>query len=312
MKLPTVDPVPSWKSFLAIGIISLVFSLFLRESLSDRSLIYHFFHLLGWGSILFGISWWLRQNNVRFLGVILYPYLLFALLALLLFSYFPEVSPFVYWTGWLLASLTTTILYKLREIRFQWRKATANFYREIALLVSANLLIGCWFQSYHIFQSWLDEYPALANISLSHSAFVIPVGDEEIPSLAATIILGRLEAIAQEKANGKPWSQVESWVLQVRTEKNQLKQDSQLEIMIPNLRIRQYWLPQISAQKNENGYPIKLQATWQGPNATGEGYAWYKSCTIEPISPNPPNDQVENTGQLRCDREIQYESLASN
>jgi hypothetical protein len=250
----------------------------------------------------------LRQNNLRFLGVVLYPYLLFSLFGLLLFSYFPQVSPFVYWFGWLLASLTTAAIYKLREIQFQWREASANFYREMALLISGNLLIGCWFQSYHVFQSWIDEYPALANANISRSAFVVSVGGEKFPDLDATIIVGRLEAIAQNKTNGQPWSQVQSWVSQVRTEKNQFKQDSQLQTMLPDARSSQYWLPQISAQKVNNNYQIKLQATWQGPNASGEGYAWVKNCTIEQISLENTNNQAEVIGQLRCDTNINYES----
>lgn len=282
--------------------------MFLQESLDDRSLVYHVFNLLGWGSILFGISWWLRQNNLRFLGVILYPYLLFALVGLFLFSYFPQVSPFVYWFGWLLASLATAATYKLREIQFQWRQASVDFYREMALLISGNLLVGCWFQSYHVFQSWINEYPALTNINVYRSAFVVRIGDEKVPSLVPTIILGRLEAIAQDRANGQPWSQVQSWISQVRTKTNQLKQDSQLQTLLPDKRSREYWLPQISAQKVNNNYQIKLQATWQGPNASGKGYAWVKNCTIEQVSLENTNNQAEIIGQLRCDT-VQYESF---
>lgn len=309
MKFPTFNPEPSWKSFLAIGFAFLGFSLLLREGYSDRTLVYHFFYLLGWGSILFGLSWWLRQNELRFLGVILYPYLLFALLALLLFSYFPQVSPFVFWMGWLFASLTTATIYKFRDIQFQWRQASVRFYREIALLVSANLLIGCWFQSYHVFQSWIDKYPALANADISRSAFVVRIGGDKVPDLVATIVVGRLEAIAQDKVNGKPWSQVQSWISQVRTENNQIQQDSQLPSMLPDSPRSKYWLPQITAQKAENSYKIKLKATWQGPNSSGEGYAWVKSCTIEPIPPETTTNEAENIGQLRCNADWQYESF---
>ncbi|MEM8602358.1 MAG: DUF5357 family protein [Cyanobacteria bacterium P01_H01_bin.121] len=170
----------------------------------------------------------------------------------------------------------------------------------ISILVLSNLLLIAWILFFYHTQDWLLRYPALYQENFSDSRFVTPVGFRtDAPNRGAEI----LEVMAGEvrrQNQGRPRSEVERWLLQLReaspanstanaavpTAGAQFSQqvldrlrelDEQEHPGYSDQNLWQLAIADITAPE----YTVVLEVQWQGPSSGLRGYTMTQSCRIQ-------------------------------
>jgi hypothetical protein len=230
-------------------------------------------------------------------GFFLGPWITGALICLFLFGGLTDNMGRQGFVLWPLISATIAILpefiqfgptYKLPDDRGK-RQASIQ---KIALIVLSNLVLSCWLQFCFATQSWLDAYPSITTTDVSRSSFVVKLDPSQTTPKGVNI-LNQAGFLLQEEMNGRSWSWVERWLLNVDQQTASMQQT--IMTQLPKVEENELWqLKGRVAAGTE--YTLRLFAIWQGPTADEKGYYLTKDCYITKVAGNrlPPGQSAKS------------------
>lgn len=275
----------SWQTLLWISIFSWAMSL-----LPAREWIQGFIATCAWFFLIPGIHWFMHEEKFKVFdltlnikkgltigGVFLGPWITGALVCTLLFSGLPEEERTrIALLSWPPISAVIAALPKFIGMGPKYKTPDPAARQDLVILLLSNLLLSCWFQLFFLTQSWLVDYPSLLTEDLSKSAFVIKFVDNPAASRGVTI-LEQAEVVLKEQLEGRSWSQVERWLLDLEPQVQQL--EDVVMTRISPVKENSLWHLQGQVLPRTE-YQMQLMAVWQGPSADGTGYYLMKSCQI--------------------------------
>jgi hypothetical protein len=181
--------------------------------------------------------------------------------------------------------------------------------QRITVLVASCMVLSCWIQFYFVMDNWLKQYPSLLADDFQRSTFVIRMEDAEKVPENGVLILDRLQPIVEAELVGKPWSQVERWLLDAKTQVGNLGQQ------VTNKTLAKYeekelWNIEPRVVNTQSGYILDLLSIWEGPTSNPKGYYLKKSCRIEPVAGSINNSNTtaslandkSTIAEIECDR----------
>ncbi len=182
--------------------------------------------------------------------------------------------------------------------------------QKITVLVASSMVLSCWIQFYFVMDYWLKQYPSLLADDFQRSTFVVRTDKAEKIPENGVLILDRLQPIVEAELAGKPWSQVERWLLDAKTQVGNLG-NQVINKTLAKYEEKELWRiePRVVNTKS-GGYILDLLSIWEGPSSNPKGYYLKKSCRIEPVagSINNPNttvslsDNKSTVAEIECDR----------
>ena len=281
LKPPKPD---SWQTLLLISVFSWAMAL-LPESLFLQG----FIATCAWFFLIPGIHWFLHEEKFKFFGstidvkkgltingIWLGPWITGALVCMLLFSELPDNRLSLGFICWPPISAMIAALPKFIAIGPKYKTPDPAGRQELVILLLTNLLLSCWFQLFFVTQSWLNDYPSLLTQDFKRSAFVVKFASNRSQSRGAAI-LDQAETIVREQLDGKPWSQAERWLFDLKPSMRQV--EATVMEQLPPVKENELWhLDGQVLPRTE--YQLQMMAVWQGPSADGSGYYVMKPCQI--------------------------------
>ncbi|XHX77531.1 MAG: DUF5357 family protein [Stenomitos frigidus ULC029] len=275
----------SWQTLLWISIFSWAMSL-----LPVSEWIQGFIATCAWFFLIPGIHWFMHEEKFKVFdltldikkgltigGLYLAPWITGALICILLFSGLPEEERTrIALLSWPPISAIIASLPKFIAIGPKYKTPDPPARQDIVILLLANLLLSCWFQLFFLTQSWLLDYPSLLTEDLSKSAFVVRFANNAASSRGVTI-LEQAETVLKEQLDGRSWSQVERWLLELEPQVQQLEEV--VMTRISSVKENDLWHLQGRVLPRTE-YQMQMMAVWQGPSADGSGYHLMKSCQL--------------------------------
>jgi Family of unknown function (DUF5357) len=278
----------SWQTLLWISIFSWAMAL-----LPESVFVQAFIATCAWFFLIPGIHWFLHEEKFKIFDLTinvkksltindiwLGPWITGALVCMLLFSELPENRISVGFICWPPISAIIAALPKFIAIGPHYKTPDPAGRQELVILLLTNLLLSCWFQLFFLTQSWLVDYPSLLTEDLSRSAFVVKFASNRPPSRGITI-LDQAETIVREQLDGKPWSQAERWLFDLKPSMQQV--EATVMEQLPPVKENELW--RLDGQVlPRTEYQLQMMAVWQGPSSDGSGYYVMKPCQITRVS----------------------------
>lgn len=277
----------SWQTLLWISVFSWAMSL-----LPESVFIQGFIATCAWFFLIPGIHWFLHEEKLKVFdltinvkkdltinGIWLGPWITGALVCMLLSSGLLDNRTSVAFIGWAPISAIIAALPKFIAMGPKYKTPEPPARQELVILLLTNLLLSCWFQLFFLTQSWLVDYPSLLTEDLSKSAFVVKLASNRPPS-RGIMVLDQAETIVREQLDGRPWSQVERWLYDLKPQMQQV--ETTVMSRLSPVKENELWhlygqvLPRTE-------YQLQMAAVWQGPSAGGSGYYLMKPCQITRI-----------------------------
>jgi Family of unknown function (DUF5357) len=285
LKPPKPD---SWQTLLLISIFSWAMAL-----LPESVFVQAFIATCAWFFLIPGVHWFLHEEKFKFFGstinvkkgltindIWLGPWITGALVCMLLFSELPENRISVGFICWPPISAIIAALPKFIAIGPHYKTPDPGKRQELVILLLTNLLLSCWFQLFFVTQSWLIDYPSLLTQDFSRSAFVVKFASNRSQSRGVTI-LDQAETIVREQLDGKPWSQAERWLFDLKPSMQQV--EATVMEQLPPVKENELWHLDGQVLPGTE-YQLQMMAVWQGPSADGSGYYVMKPCQITRMS----------------------------
>jgi hypothetical protein len=298
----------SWLTVIYLSLFSWLMSL-LGRSLGASTITVGIMTTLSWIFLAVGIGWALEANQVKFFGLSLAPWVAGAIVCIFLFGSWGDnwLQPAL--ITWPLISFAVVAVPNLLSWELQYKKPTAPVRQQLVLLFFLSLLLSSWFQFYFRIQNWLQAYPSLVADTVEESNFVYRIPGQTLPLSAGVTHLTEAEMIIKAELDGKPWSWVERWLLNVEGQEQAIQQKIQ-----QNQRSSpedDLWRFEIQPFSNGPGYTLELRAIWTGPTAEKSGYYLEKSCQVMPVgqasaygSPTPGSVVPTQWARVTCDLEV--------
>lgn len=181
--------------------------------------------------------------------------------------------------------------------------------QKITVLVASSMVLSCWIQFYFVMDNWLKQYPSLLADDFQRSTFVVRMDKAEKIPENGVLILDRLQPIVEAELAGKPWSQVERWLLDAKTQVGKLG-NQVINKTLAKYEEKELWRVEPRVVNTKSGYILDLLSIWEGPTSNPKGYYLKKSCRIEPVagSINNPNTTASlasdksTVAEIECDR----------
>ena len=272
----------SWQTFIALCVFSVIVAAMTNPPV--QTIIANF----GWLFLLIGVWWFTYDSTVKkkltFNGLFVGPWIVGVIVCLWLFGSWngaPTPASFISWPPvsaliWSIPRFIKTDPDKKTPI---YTVPTPADRQDIVLMLLSNLVISCWFQLHFLLQDWLAAYPSIRSDDFSRSAFVVELYPQSQPDTQGINLLDAAEQSLKTRLEGKPWAEIERWLSpeQLNQEISKLAADAHTKM--PLLSESDLWdlrgrvLP-------DTQYTLELQAIWQGPSATTEGYYITKACQI--------------------------------
>ncbi|HBL12070.1 MAG TPA: hypothetical protein DD379_11795 [Cyanobacteria bacterium UBA11162] len=290
----------SWQTLIMLSLFS-VFMAWLATGLM-RDLLAHF----GCIFLILGVYWGTTANKALRIGdVPLSPWITGAITSIYIFRAFVgELSPKAL-IAWPLISAVIAALPPCLDENFKPKIPPKEKRQNLALLLTSQLILSCWFQFYFVVQNWLMEYPTLLTDNFRQSAFVVQVGTP--PSVArlprGVSILDLTTSKLQKELNNKPWSDVERILLPQEREKlfNQISVQVKEQIASTRIKEDEFWQVEYKNPSiRGSGYNLELQALWQGPRSQSEPYFITKSCQITPVN-RQRGEEMFQVSLVKCE-----------
>lgn len=170
--------------------------------------------------------------------------------------------------------------------------------QKIIILIASSMVISSWLQLIFVVNRWYQEYPSLQSEDIQRT-FVVRIAPLNQISRNGAVILEQLEPRIKQQIAGRPWSEVEQWLLEASQRVSNLGRQTIQNSKLRELEERFLWRvePRIYNLKS-GGYRLDLLSIWTGPSLTGRGYYLSKSCQIEPIAKSRSNSTSNNTNNL--------------
>jgi hypothetical protein len=173
--------------------------------------------------------------------------------------------------------------------------------QKIIILLAWSMLISCWLQFYFVLDQWLKEYPSLSAQNFQRSTFVIRLEPKSKTPQNGNLILNKMQPLVEEKIFGKPWSEVEKWLIEANQQLENLGKD----VIYKNLEQydeKRLWGIEPRVVNVKSGYRLDILTIWTGPTANRRGFYLQKSCLIQPVAAvNKPENQ-NAVAEIECDR----------
>lgn len=113
------------------------------------------------------------------------------------------------------------------------------------------------------------------------------------------MILDKLQPQVEAQIAGRPWSQVERWLLDANTQVGTLGKRV-IEKNLADYEEKDLWRVEPRVVNLKSGYKLDLLSIWTGPSSNPRGYYLRKSCQIEPVvSAKNPNEKV-TIAEIQC------------
>ncbi|MBH8552851.1 DUF5357 domain-containing protein [Nostocaceae cyanobacterium CENA357] len=183
--------------------------------------------------------------------------------------------------------------------------------QRITVLVASCMVLSCWIQFYFVMDNWLKQYPSLLTDDFQRSTFVIRMEDAKKVKVPenGVLILDRLQPIVEAELAGQPWSQVERWLLDAKTQVGKLGQQV-IDKNLAKFEEKELWSIEPRVVNTKSGYILDLLSIWEGPTSNPKGYYLKKSCRIEPVAGSITNPNTtaslsndkSTIAEIECDR----------
>jgi drug/metabolite transporter superfamily protein YnfA len=279
----------SWQTLIFLSIFSvLVASLTTQEPPQIAQRIVSSF---GWIFLILGVWWFIYEKEVKskltVYGLFIGPWIVGALICVYLFGTIegrpiPTETAFISWAP------ISTIVWAIPKFISSDKKTKSPVYanpnaakrQDIILVLLANLMMSCWFQFYFQLGDWMSDsqYPSLRTDDFTRSAFVWrPQRFDRSAALSSgNEILTVAAAQVKDRLEGKPWSEVERWLLQLDDEMPSLRQE--VRDRLPKAAENDLW--NLDAQVLSDAYNLQLRAVWRGPSSRAGGYQLTRTCRV--------------------------------
>jgi Family of unknown function (DUF5357) len=181
--------------------------------------------------------------------------------------------------------------------------------QKIIILVASSMLLSCWIQFYFVMDKWLQEYPSLLADNFKRSTFVVRIEEGDKVPKNGILILDKLQPFVEEQIGGSPWSEVERWLIDAKSEVGKLGKQV-LDKNLGKYEEKELWRVEPRVVNIKSGYRLDLLSIWTGPSSNPRGYYFKKSCRIEPVAAST-KDVKTNTSlledkttiaEIECDR----------
>lgn len=181
--------------------------------------------------------------------------------------------------------------------------------QRVIVLVASCMILSCWIQFYFVMDNWLKEYPSLLADNFKNSTFVVSrQSPAKIPA-NGVVILDNLQPLVEEQIAGRPWSQVERWLIDADQQVGNLGRRV-VEKNLAKFDEKELWLVKPRVVNTKSGYILDLLSIWTGPSSNPRGFYLKKSCRVEPVAA-PTNSSIANVtskdnkitvAEVSCDR----------
>lgn len=270
-------PWASWQTLIFLSIFSTVMAGLTVEA--TQIII----SACGWLFLILGVWWFTYDENVKktltvnkiFLG----PWITGAVMCLALFGgwrNFPQPAMFISWPP-----ISATIAAIPKFVKSDPDRKTPKFalpksevWQDLVLMFLLNLIISCWFQFYYVLQGWLDAYPSLLADNFNRSAFVYNVRPRPARPTKGTLLLTQVESALKEQLDGRPWSEVERWLIDLNQQLPDLETTARQQMPFAE---NVWW--NLRGKVLSDAYDVQFQAVWQGPSS-GNGYTVTTVCRV--------------------------------
>jgi Family of unknown function (DUF5357) len=303
----------AWQTFIYLSIFSWVLSYFALGMIRDIIAI------CGWLFLIAGTAWYTTDDPLRVPGTFMPVGAVITGFLVSVFAFGNQqdvITPrtIVLWPT--ISALITAIPEFIEgtdtSSKAQIPKPEAR--QRIIILVASCMILSCWLQFYFVMDKWLTEYPSLLSENFQRSTFVrrTDIIIEKVPR-NGVVILDKLQPLVQQQIDGRPWSQVERWLLDAKVQVRNLG-NSVIEKNLGSLEEKELWRvePRVVNIKS-GGYRLDLLSIWRGPTSRRQGYYLIKSCRIEPVATSNkkaitnanPEDKIA-VGEIECDRVTKF------
>lgn len=274
----------SWQTLLCISGFSWIFSL-----LAQSAAIEGFIASFAWIFLISGLHWAMHdkraEKELKFNGFFIGPWITGALICLFLWSLFNDLLDLdatVFFDLWapisaLLAVAPRFIVSSMDGPKLKIPDLPAR--QAIIILLLWNFLISCWFQFYFSTQTLLRAYPTLLADDLSRSAFVYKLPSEAATPQRGVLILQQTESVVRSELAGRPWSQVERWLLNLKQQLPSVERT--VKTRISEVEENAMWSIDGRVIPGSD-YQLELRSVWKGPTADGMPYYLAKVCQVSP------------------------------
>ena len=297
----------SWQTFLYLSVFSWFASSLAVGYVRD---IISFF---GWLFLIAGTSWYTTDDPLRIPGTFM-P--VGALVTGFLVSVFAfgqgedVITPrtIVLWPT--ISALITTIpeFFEGSGTDVQTQIPKPEIRQRLIVMVASCMILSCWIQLYFVMDNWLREYPSLQADNFKQSTFVIKTESPEKIPANGVVILNKLQPLVEEQVAGRPWSQVERWLINADQQVGNLGRRV-IERNLAKYEEKELWVVRPRVVNTKSGYTLDLLSIWTGPSSNPRGFYVKKSCRVEPVAARA-NSSIANVSkpdkatvaEIDCDR----------
>ncbi len=180
--------------------------------------------------------------------------------------------------------------------------------QKLIVMVASCMILSCWIQFYFVMDNWLREYPSLQADNFKQSTFVIRTQSPDKIPANGVVILDKLQPLVEEQVAGRPWSQVERWLINADQQVGNLGRRV-IEKNLAKYEEKELWVVRPRVVNTKSGYTLDLLSIWTGPSSNARGFYLKKSCRVDPIAARA-NSSIANVSkpdkatvaEIECDR----------
>lgn len=301
----------SWQSIILVSLFFWVIFALALLAQYDLGVNSQFIAQLGWLFLFAGLIWWQLEHPILLGGLSLGPWIVSALICLLLFVQPSElmarpsaeyVSP---WIGvvWPLLAAAIAVIPYIRDDGKQWRVPNIRERSKLLLITLGSFIVSCWFAFSLVIQGWTALYPELRVADVSQSNFVVRLGESR-PS-EGQIVMNEMQQYIAGQTNGKPWGAIERFLLDIQLGKVNFKE--QVARKLPNGSNLDDWIALVELIKGTE-YNLLLYVRKPKLNEERIGYSLTNTCYLQKGTTASASSGGASipTGSLSCDRYPQF------
>lgn len=268
----------SWQTFICVALGLFLLSLFTADLRREALAIASF------ASLSIGLTWLGLEQAWIFT-----PWMTAALALVLIHTLLPFISPSLLMILWPpFAGLLWLTPHCFDVETNTWHTPVTLIRQRFLLIMGVQLLLSCWLQFHFLTQSWLDQYPSLLVDDFQDSFFVAKTIGRDRARPRGVQFLQAISPTVERRLNQQDWRVMADWLnsLSVTHELTEYTQDLLSELNIEPTAEDQFWIFQVRAFPQGDGYDLAWQAQWEGPRSAQaraiDPYLSEMRCAITP------------------------------
>ncbi|BDI20202.1 hypothetical protein ANSO36C_60040 [Nostoc cf. commune SO-36] len=296
----------SWQTFIYMSVFSWVLSYFATGYIKD------IIAFCGWLFLIAGTAWYTTEDPLRVPGTFMPVGAVITGFLVSVFAFGDQrdvITPrtIVFWPT--ISALITAIpeFIEGNDTDAKARIPKPEDRQRIIILVASSMLLSCWIQFYFVVDNWSRQYPSLHADTFERSTIVVRVEKAaKIPENGA-LILEKLQPIIVQEIAGRPWSEVEKWLLPENVQQRVGILGRQvIQKNLGKYEEKAMWRVEPRVANTKSGisseYILDLLSIWIGPSSNPRGYYFKKSCEIKELVTAPNNPENKATvAEIECD-----------